>query len=239
MVQTPQFDETDRDALDNPVWAALNTRQAGFAAGSGLARRYHPEVAPFGAVREPSAQAFEALRELAAGGAPLIVLSLGPLPPLAQFQAQSLGTAFQMVATDFEPGPPGRDFVRLGAADAPDMQRLAALTKPGPFARRTHELGEFIGIRVQGELVAMAGERMKLRHWVEVSAVCVHPQHRGAGHARALMRAVTGAIVARNELPFLHVFTVNTSAIALYEQLGYRKRQVLEVFLLAPDPSAP
>ena len=229
-----QLDEAERGALDNPVWAALTTRQSGLAVGGSLARRYPPEIGPFCAVREPSAQAFAALHQLAGDGGPLILVRTGPLPPLAQFQVRPLGSACQMLAAALEPAPPSMDFVRLGAADAHEMQQLAGLTRPGPFARRTHELGEFIGIRMQGELVAMAGERMKPGSCVEVSAVCVHPQHRGAGYARALTQAVSSAIVRRGSLPFLHVFTANAPAIALYGQLGYRTRRVLEVFELTP-----
>ena len=38
------------------------------------------------------------------------------------------------------------------------------------------------------------------------------------------MRRVSQGIVARGELPFLHMLAENASAIALYEKLGLRRR---------------
>jgi len=121
------------------------------------------------------------------------------------------------------------EIVTLGAADVPAMVALVELTKPGPFALRTHELGTFLGIRVGGELVAMTGERMKPGKFVEMTAVCVHPDYRGRGYAQALLAAVARRIEARGEIPFLHVFSNNTSAIALYQRQGMRIRRRLYV----------
>jgi predicted GNAT family acetyltransferase len=103
---------------------------------------------------------------------------------------------------------------------------------PGPFVERTHELGRFIGVRHEGQLVAMAGERMKPEGFTEISGVCTHPDHRGRGYAAALMCEVARAIFARGETPFLHAFDDNTNAIALYERLGFvtRWRPMLMVF---------
>ena len=50
------------------------------------------------------------------------------------------------------------------------------------------------------------------------------PDWRGRGLAADLMRRVSQGIVARGELPFLHVLAENASAIALYEKLGLRRR---------------
>jgi predicted GNAT family acetyltransferase len=104
------------------------------------------------------------------------------------------------------------------------MIELTDLTKPGPFGARTHELGDFYGIRIGGKLAAMAGERMKVDGHTEVSAVCTHPDHLGKGYAAALMRAVMRGIRARGETPFLHSRADNTRAIGLYEKLGFRQR---------------
>jgi predicted GNAT family acetyltransferase len=109
------------------------------------------------------------------------------------------------------------------------MLRLAELTKPGPFGSRTRELGAFVGIRHRGALIAMAGERMCLDAWVEVSAICVHPDHRGRGYARLLTTAVMHGIAQRGARAFLHVFVDNSAAIALYRQLGFEVRQRLLV----------
>jgi ribosomal protein S18 acetylase RimI-like enzyme len=216
-------------ALDNPVWSALTSHQAEFALGSARVKRFLPDVAPFAAVPEESATAFAELRAMLAATEQVALLSLSPLPAHDDLQIQPIGMVHQMVATAFTATAPQADFVRLTQADAPAMRALAGLAKPGPFVERTHLLGNFIGIRVQGQLVAMAGERMRFGNWVEVSAVCVHPEHRGAGHARALMTRVTLEIMQRHARPFLHVLTGNAGAIALYEQLGYRIRRTLHL----------
>ena len=116
------------------------------------------------------------------------------------------------------------DIVELGPPDSPEMVALTALTKPGPFGTRTHELGYYVGIRQQGKLVAMAGERLKVPGYTEVSAVCTQPDYLGRGYAGALMTEVMRGIQTRGETPFLHVRADNARAIALYERLGFGVR---------------
>ena len=123
--------------------------------------------------------------------------------------------------------------IELGESDAPAMQRLAALTKPGPFASLTHRFGGFVGVRHEGRLVAMAGQRMRIDGYCEVSGVCTHPDHRGRGLAGALMSVVAERILARGETPFLHSYAHNAGAIALYESLGFRYRTNIHLTVLA------
>ena len=133
--------------------------------------------------------------------------------------SQDLGV--QMVATRLTAGPaPDFEIIPLGDADAPEMLALATLTRPGPFFDRTHQLGDFLGVRIEGQLVAMAGERMKPLGFTEVSGVCTHPDHRGRGYAGALMRLVAARILDHGETPFLHAYASNRGAIALYETRG-------------------
>ena len=113
------------------------------------------------------------------------------------------------------------------------MLALATLTQPGPFFARTHRLGGFIGVKQDGVLVAMAGERMKVEGFTEVSGVCTQPDHRGNGYAGGLMQLVAQAILARGETPFLHVYADNAGAIALYQTLGFRFRAALTMTVLA------
>ena len=138
-----------------------------------------------------------------------------------------------MIWTPTKLPPPARDFVALTAADAPEMLALATLTKPGPFALRTHELGDFIGIRSsEGQLAAMAGERMRAPGFTEVSAVCTHPDHLGHGYATSLMVEIMLRIITRGETPYLHVRSANQRAIDLYHRLGYIDRHLFQLTIL-------
>jgi predicted GNAT family acetyltransferase len=126
----------------------------------------------------------------------------------------------------------GHAVFELGSAESPEMLELTALTKPGPFGTRTHELGAYLGIRDGGKLVAMAGERLKVPGFTEISAVCTHPEHTGKSYARLLMSKIIDRIRAKGETPFLHVRQDNTRAIAVYESLGFQTRKLLHFAVL-------
>ena len=115
----------------------------------------------------------------------------------------------------------------FSVANADEMLALTELTKPGPFGKRTPELGTYLGIRDSGRLVAMAGERLRVPGFTEISAVCTHPEYQGHGFARMLISSVIRRTTARGDTPFLHVAQVNTRAIQVYEQLGF-KTQLLQ-----------
>ena len=217
--------------LDHPVWHALTSTQSALAQGGALARRYPPEIAPFADMADMSPESFAALGALMAPSGYVVLFTPDAVVAPAAFKVLLAKTGEQMIGTPAEV-PGAADIVRLGAADVPDMIELTKLTNPGPFAVRTHELGNFLGIRAGGQLVAMAGERMKPGNHTEITAVCVHPDHRGRGYAQALLGAVARGIVARGEIPFLHVFSDNDGAIALYRRQGMEIRRRLYVTVL-------
>jgi predicted GNAT family acetyltransferase len=131
----------------------------------------------------------------------------------------------QMLRTDVRPLPEGdADVVALGAADVPEMLALVERMQPGPFRRRTIELGHYIGIRERGRLVAMAGERTQIGAFHEVSAVCTYPEAQGRGYARALVARVVNRMLQAGETPYLHVESAKAAAIALYRRLGFVER---------------
>jgi ribosomal protein S18 acetylase RimI-like enzyme len=218
--------------LDQPIWTALTTRQQALAEGGAQARRYPSEIGPFADMVDMSPASFAALGGLMSGSGIAVLFTSDAVTAPDAFEVRLADTGEQMIGTPAESPLPGVEIVTLGAADVPDMLALVELTKPGPFGRRTHELGTFLGIRIDGQLVAMTGERMKPGHYTEMTAVCVHPDHRGRGYAQALLGAVARQIVARGEIPCLHVFSNNESAIALYRRQGMEIRRRLHVTVL-------
>lgn len=217
--------------LDRPVWTALTGRQTEFAAGDARAVRYRPEINLLAAAADDSPEALAALAALVPAGGKIATVEGAetPVPPGLTVVKQAM--LAQMVLERPVSAEPV-DFLDLGDADAPEMVALATLTEPGPFFEATHRLGEFIGIRIDGQLVAMSGERMRAPGLTEVSAVCTHPDWRGHGLAGKLMRVVMARIVARGETPFLHSYASNAGAIALYEKLGFRvRREVIATFM--------
>ena len=215
----------DPHPLDRPVWNALTTRQAHLALGDpAIALRFPPDIEPFGASIDTSAEHLTALGLLIpSDGAVATVERAGvTLPP--GFVVMLDASIHQMTAARIAEPEPDSAIIPLADADAPEMRALAELTQPGPFYARTHTLGDFVGIREKGRLIAMAGERLRVPGFTEISAVCTHPDARGRGLAARLMRVVAAKIVARGEALFLHVYPHNKAAIAVYEKLGFRHR---------------
>ena len=175
--------------LDNPVWSALTGPQRALAEGSGTVVRFPPGISLFGAFAdEPGPADWEAMAGLIGPGG--VVITAGPTgAPPDGWATEFSGDGVQMTGEDVvADGGTARDRPRagaLGADDVEDMLALVALSQPGPFTRRTWELGGYVGVREQGRLVAMAGERMHPESWGEISAVATHPDHRRRGLGRA------------------------------------------------------
>lgn len=223
-------------ALDRPVWASLQ-HQPQWGYGDERARRFRADINRFAATPDESAASLRALAELVQPGEDAVFLAQVPsivVPPGLEAVKEALGV--QMVARRLLPLED--DGLRvLGDADAADMLALATLTEPGPFLARTHTMGRFIGVRIEGRLAAMAGERMRFPGHVEVSGVCTHPDFRGQGLARRLSAAVTADLQRRGEQPFLHAWVTNTAAISLYKSLGFEVRATVNIAVLKRRPA--
>ncbi|SDK11941.1 FR47-like protein [Actinopolyspora mzabensis] len=219
--------ERDAEVLDDPVGESLRGHHAHLARLVGRAATYTPEVATFCALpAEPDQDSWSDLAELLGRGALADMFSCPANPPAdwePVFSLEGLQMILPVDGRSEEYAGVGRDpaVVELGTDDVPEMLDLTERTSPGPFRPRTRELGTYLGIRENGTLVAMAGERLRPTGWSEISAVCTAPEARGRGHAARLVRALIERIEGRGERPFLHVAAANTGARALYERLGF------------------
>jgi GNAT superfamily N-acetyltransferase len=218
--------------LDNVIWRALTTRNRNLAEGDDLALRYPTSIAPFAAMIEPTTPSFQSLGALLPAGDQIALFTLKEVIPPAFFSVVKRDLVDQMVLYSIPAQGAPTPMVRLEARDIPDILALVEATHPGPFGPRTTELGQYIGVRRQGMLVAMAGERMRLDGFTEISAVCVHPSCRGQGLAVELVSTLTRSIASRGETSFLHVFNSNHAAIELYRKLGFVLRRHMHLAVL-------
>lgn len=222
--------------LDNAIWASLAGPHAHLAEVNGQAARYHPDVAPFVTLRpDHDDRAWADLAKLVGPGARIALAGANRSALPAGWEVVDAIDAVQMVDSTLRAAPDPQA-VPLGPDDVPEMLDLVERTEPGPFLPRTIELGTYLGIRRDGVLVAMAGERLHPPGWTEISAVCTDPAYRGQGLATRLVRAVAAGIRDRGETPFLHAAAVNTTAIGLYEALGFTvRRKPTFLAVRAPD----
>jgi len=219
--------------LDRPVWHSLTGAHAHLARRHGTAAVYDPEVSNFAGTEGDGDAAWDDLRVVLRGRTGILPGSPFPVPDDVRVAVRI--PVLQMVAAGWHPDR-DPEAILLGPEDAAEMHDLASRTKPGPFELRTRELGTYVGFRVDGRLVAMAGERFRPPGFTEISAVCTDPDFRGRGYADRAMRTVAAGIVARGEVPFLHVATDNP-AVALYTRLGFATRLEYDVAAVVIPPA--
>jgi len=231
---TDQLDPTvDTSVLDNPVWSSLTGTHAHLARTVGGAARYPSDVAVFGGLSDDTDPAAWAdLARVLDPGQEMVGVGVDAVVPAGWEVERSL-PGVQLVGID-EWGEPDPEAVRLGAADVPEMVDLVRRTEPGPFLERTIELGTYLGVRRDGALVAMAGERLRPAGWTEISAVCTDPAYRGQGLATRLTRAIVVGVRERGEIPFLHAAAANATAIRVYESIGFTLRRTMSFRRLRP-----
>jgi predicted GNAT family acetyltransferase len=216
--------------LDNPGWHALNSHHRHVAIRGKLAVRYQPRILMVAAMPENDSLGFDDLKSLV--DADELIAVLGTLPDeLVDWEIVETNHVPQMICDGLKPAPKV-NAIRLAVEDVPEMLELIAIAQPGPFLRRTIELGQYFGIRQDGQLVAMAGERLHMTGFCEVSAVCTHPDYRGRGYGGALTTLVAESIFERDETPFLHVAPGNETAIRLYKKLGFHLREEIQLNIL-------
>jgi predicted GNAT family acetyltransferase len=216
--------------LDQPAYAALTSHHRHLAETSGQAIRYQPDIIPFSV---PDAADASALARLVKPGETTVILQAERVETPTGFSDVLRDKVVQMVATGTLPAlPKDERIIPLTQADVLEMLELATATRPGPFTLRALDLGAFWGVRQGGRLVAMAGVRMAMPGFTEVSGVCAAPEARGQGLARLLSLKVMHLIAAEGDVPFLHAWTTNAAAIGLYQSIGFRHRADMQVAML-------
>jgi len=218
--------------LDNAVWTALTTKQSQVAHSSALARRFPPEMTLLGALAANTAMAFDSLAQLIQRDAVTLYFTSPPQIPSGWEIVRAVELQQMVQETEATPPSAERDatpkVIELTPSDVPEMNVLYTATRPGrTLCQRIQKLGQFLGIRDEGRLVAMGGLRLHLPGYREITTVATLPDHEGRGYATAIVRGLIDRIRSRGERPFLTVRTDNTRAAEIYRRLGFKERTLL------------
>lgn len=208
--------------LDNPVWYALSETHQSFGLEYGDTKFYHPDYAPFGAfvqsINIPALENYSMMLDSF-----FIVGEKPALPPHLSFKKELV--CLQMIREKEIATTITEDIVKLDDRYQDALYKLVTEVQPGYFRKKTFMLGEYFGIFKANRLVAVAGERMKMEGFIEVSAIVTDPAYTGRGFAKQLTAHCVNNIFSKECIPFLHVAAHNTGAITLYEKLGFKTRR--------------
>ena len=211
------------DKLDNPVWHSLNETHRNFSINYDNLKCYDPEFCPFGgygnsnnSIEEIASYAKRINNFFIVGNKPVFSKDLALKNELVCLQMIMNGNTSVEVQ---------EEIVKLNHHYEEALFKLVNLVQPGYFKNKTSQLGDYYGIFQNGNLVAAAGERMKMDDFVEVSAIVTHPEHTGKGYAKQLTAHVVNKISDQHKTPYLHVAETNTGAISLYRKLGFEIRR--------------
>ncbi|GAB2972910.1 GNAT family N-acetyltransferase [Mucilaginibacter puniceus] len=217
--------------LDNPAWYALNSGNSNLAYGNEQVKFFDKDVAPFVGFKENSVENFDALYELITHDGLVAFVSPFQTAIPGKWKLLRHVPCLQMVYRG-DTVAVNTDLIDLTNEHIPQMMELTELTKPGPFRERTIDFGYYQGIFDKERLVAMAGQRMAPLPYIEVSAVCTHPDHLGKGYARQLLLSQVNRITSEGNVPFLHVRDDNHRAIKVYESVGFVTRTDMHFYML-------
>ena len=212
-------------SLDNPVWEALSSRQSHFNIGNNQLKYFPADIAPFVGLKHWDSNDLKELVDHLPIQRSFSVMKAkkAELPP--SFEMVFSTPLYQMYCPVLKPVTNPEIIIRkLVNEDVSMMLELTSITKPGPFYERTIEFGNYIGIFNNDRLVAMAGDRLSLNGYTEVSAICTHPDHLGKGYASYLITRASERIIAEGNIPFLHVRTDNLRAVEVYKKMGFNIR---------------
>lgn len=216
--------------LDNPVWHSLNEAHRRFALGDEELKLYPPNVSPFVGIHSNDKQVLQKLDDYIQSDEPFFIIGDLPNAPPKNYLVHPVLICAQMVQTEPIEINPTEKIIYLNDDYNAQLTELVNLVQPGYFRKDTRLMGDYFGIFKEGKLVAVTGERMRMRDFTEVSAVVTHPDFTGRGYAKQLIAHTVKKNLAAGITPYLHVAASNAPAIALYEKLGFRHRPNINVW---------
>ncbi|HAT33249.1 MAG TPA: GNAT family N-acetyltransferase [Janthinobacterium sp.] len=222
--------------IDNIVWHTLIGPHARYSSGTDRARVYAPGFSPFVGFPDLEHPDFHSLDPFVASGAQVYCDGWAGSAPagwrieseaiLCKMIWKGIAPAAENTPGAIQPGaiPPEAfppQAIRLDLRHASAALALATLTRPGPFAPRSMELGEYFGIFDGPRLLAMAGARTCAGGWSEITGICTHPDFQGRGLARRLLLKLIQDQTARGLTPFLRVMRDSVEARHFYRRMGF------------------
>ncbi|MEO5911082.1 MAG: GNAT family N-acetyltransferase [Pelobium sp.] len=220
--------------LDNPIYHALKSNHHHFSVGTENVRFYNREIAHFAGMKDYSEKDFEELFQYADLEGVFIIFSPSAIEIPENWQLIREIDMFQLVyEQDTQPeGIKEIELINLKENHVEEMIALVELTKPGPFLSKTIDLSNYTGVFNNGKLIAMAGHRFHANDYIEISAVCTHPDHLGKGYAYEVIREQVRRILEKSQIPFLHVRNDNIGAVKLYQKLGFKIRIDMKAYVI-------